>query len=36
MLLMGAFDNVGVKLKIYIGLNPTIPFLDVLGKLRHV
>lgn len=36
MLLMGAFDKILVKLKIYIDLNPTVPFLDILDKLRRV
>lgn len=35
MLFMGAFDKILAKL-IYIDLNPTVSFLDILDKLRHV
>lgn len=33
---MGAFDKILIKLKIYVDLNPTVPFLDVLDKIRHM
>lgn len=36
VLLLEAFGNILVKLKMYVGLNPTIPFLDVLDKIKTV